>query len=143
MANIDNLFARISELNLTAKKVSDATGISTGNLSDWKSGRCLPSADKLEKLANFLNCSVDYLLGRTDNPEVNKGGANMADPIKIQESKDRYLKEKVDRFQVTVPKGQKAIIQAYAKAQGKSLNAYVVGLIADDMGLINNSKTNK
>ncbi len=67
----------------------------------------------------------------------------MADPIKIQESKDRYLKEKVDRFQVTVPKGQKAIIQAYAKAQGKSLNAYVVGLIADDMGLINNSKTNK
>lgn len=36
MANIDKLFVRISELNLTAKKVSDATGISTGNLSDWK-----------------------------------------------------------------------------------------------------------
>lgn len=67
----------------------------------------------------------------------------MADPIKIQESKDRYLKEKVDRFQVTVPKGQKAIIQAYAKAQGKSLNAYVVGLIADDMGRTDNPEVNK
>ena len=72
MANIDKLFVRISELNLTAKKVSDATGISTGNLSDWKKGRCLPSAEKLEKLADCLDCSVDYLLGRTDNPEVNR-----------------------------------------------------------------------
>lgn len=72
MANITNLFIRITELNLTAKKVSDATGISTGNLSDWKNGRCLPSADKLEKLADYLGCSVDYLLGRTTNPEINK-----------------------------------------------------------------------
>lgn len=73
MANIDKLFERIEELNLTAKKVSDATGISTGNLSDWKSGRCLPSAEKLEKLADYLDCSVDYLLGRTEVPEVNRG----------------------------------------------------------------------
>ena len=68
MANIDKLFVRISELKLKKKKVSDATGISTGNLSDWKKGRCLPSAEKLEKLADYLDCSVDYLLGRTDNP---------------------------------------------------------------------------
>lgn len=72
MANINNLFTRIVELNLTAKKVSEATGISTGNLSDWKGGRCLPSADKLEKLADYLDCSIDYLLGRTDNPNINK-----------------------------------------------------------------------
>lgn len=24
------------------------------------------------KIADYLGCSVDYLLGRTDNPEVNK-----------------------------------------------------------------------
>lgn len=67
MTNINNLFIRIVELNLTAKKVSDATGISTGNLSDWKNGKCLPSADKLATLADYLDCSVDYLLGRTTN----------------------------------------------------------------------------
>lgn len=67
MTNINNLFVRIVELNLTAKKVSDATGISTGNLSDWKNGKCLPSADKLATLADYLECSVDYLLGRTTN----------------------------------------------------------------------------
>ena len=28
--------------------------------------------DSLAKIADYLNCSVDYLLGRTDNPEINK-----------------------------------------------------------------------
>lgn len=72
MVNLDNLFLRIKELNLTAKKLSNDTGISTGNISDWKSGRSMPTATKLDILADYLNCSVDYLLGRTDNPEVNK-----------------------------------------------------------------------
>lgn len=26
----------------------------------------------LAKIADYLDCSVDYLLGRTDNPEVNR-----------------------------------------------------------------------
>lgn len=72
MVNLDNLFKRISEQGLNAKKVSEATGISTGNISDWKSGRSMPSANKLDTLATLLDCSVDYLLGRTDNPEVNR-----------------------------------------------------------------------
>lgn len=66
MVNLDNLFLRIKELKLTAKKLSDDTGISTGNISDWKSGRSMPTALKLVVLADYLDCSVDYLLGRTD-----------------------------------------------------------------------------
>ena len=31
-----------------------------------------PSAEVLEKIADYFDCSVDYLLGRTDNPEINK-----------------------------------------------------------------------
>lgn len=72
MVKLDNLFIRIKERGLTAKKVSDATGISTGNISDWKSGRSMPSAVKLDILATYLDCSVDYLLGRTDKPEINR-----------------------------------------------------------------------
>ena len=29
----------------------------------------MPSAVKLDELATFFSCSVDYLLGRTDNPQ--------------------------------------------------------------------------
>ena len=31
-----------------------------------------PSCDKVARIADFFGCSVDYLLGRTDNPEVNR-----------------------------------------------------------------------
>ena len=72
MVSLNNLFNRIDELGLNAKKVSDETGISTGNISDWKSGRSMPTAVKLDILASYLNCSVDYLLGRTQNPNVNR-----------------------------------------------------------------------
>lgn len=70
MVNLDNLFKRIAEQGLNAKKVSESTGISTGNISDWKNGRSMPSAVKLDILADYLDCSVDYLLGRTDEPQV-------------------------------------------------------------------------
>lgn len=48
---------------------------------------------------------------------------------KYKDTKEKYLKEKVDEFKIRVPKGQKQIIQDYAKSQGKSLNAFVTGLI--------------
>ena len=68
MANLSNLFSLMSERGLTAKKIADATGISTGNISDWKSGRSSPSVLKLEQIADFLDCSIDYLVGRANQP---------------------------------------------------------------------------
>ena len=72
MINLDNLFKYIYEKGLNAKKVSEATGISGGNISDWKNGRSMPSAIKLYDLAEYLDCSIDFLLGRTDNPNSHK-----------------------------------------------------------------------
>lgn len=63
--NIDNLFFRMVDLGINQAKLSADTGISTGNLSDWKKGRSMPSSAKLVILADYLDCSVDYLLGRT------------------------------------------------------------------------------
>lgn len=71
MLSLNNLFERMQNLNLTSKKLSEDTGISTGNISDWKKGRSMPTANKLIVLADYLNCSIDYILGRTNNPEVN------------------------------------------------------------------------
>ncbi len=52
-------------------KLSKATGISTGNISDWFNPDKLaqPSADALYKIAEFFECSVDYLMGLTDIKE--------------------------------------------------------------------------
>jgi len=108
MANINNLFARISELNLTAKAVSDATGISTGNLSDWKSGRSMPSADKLQILSDYLQCSIDFLLGNTDNPSrINSEFGNFEFAL-FGEVKDMTDAEKQDILDYIRYKKQKA-----------------------------------
>ena len=52
--------------------LSRATGISTGNITDWfnpnKSAQ--PSANALIKVAEYFDCSVDYLMDRTDNKEI-------------------------------------------------------------------------
>ena len=46
-----------------------------------------------------------------------------------QEAKDKYLKEKVDSFQVRVPKGKKEELKEFAKQQGKSLNSFINEII--------------
>lgn len=52
---------------------------------------------------------------------------------KYKETKEKYLKEKVDEFKIRVPKGQKQIIQDFAKSKGMSLNAFVIGAINEAM----------
>lgn len=44
-------------------KVSKATGISQQTLSDWKNGKSIPKRDKLQKIADYLNISIDFLTG--------------------------------------------------------------------------------
>ncbi|MCH5323972.1 MAG: helix-turn-helix transcriptional regulator [Eubacterium sp.] len=66
MTKIPNLFKLLSERGITAAKLSLDTKISTGNISDWKSGRASPSIEKVIQLANYFNVSTDYLLGRED-----------------------------------------------------------------------------
>nr|WP_295764133.1 hypothetical protein [uncultured Oscillibacter sp.] len=40
-------------------------------ISEFSKGKQL-SCISLAKIADYLDCSVDYLLGRTDVPEVNR-----------------------------------------------------------------------
>lgn len=58
--------------NLTAYRVAKDTGISQGLMAEYHRGDKIPTVNNLVKIADYLNCSVDYLLGRTDNPEVNR-----------------------------------------------------------------------
>jgi transcriptional regulator with XRE-family HTH domain len=43
-------------------------GISSGAVTRWKNAEDPPSGKTLMLLADRLDCSVDYLLGRTDDP---------------------------------------------------------------------------
>lgn len=48
-------------------------------------------------------------------------------------SAEKYLQEKVEDIRIRVPKGLKAEVKAYAEAQGKSLNQFVLDAIQGAM----------
>lgn len=58
--------------NISAYKVAKETSISQGLMNEYKNGVKLPTLQNIIKIADYLDCSVDYLLGRTDNPKINK-----------------------------------------------------------------------
>jgi transcriptional regulator with XRE-family HTH domain len=62
----------MDERGLTAYRLSKETGISDSLLGYYRSGAKDPSSKNLTKIADYLGVSIDYLVGRTDKPEVNK-----------------------------------------------------------------------
>ena len=57
------IFEHLMQVNgYTAYKVSIETGIAQSTLSDWKKGKSTPKADKLQKIADLFNVSLNYLM---------------------------------------------------------------------------------
>ena len=64
------IFEKLCEAKgLTPHKVSKATGIPTATLSNWKAGRYAPKQDKLQKIADFLGVSLEYLMTGEDKAD--------------------------------------------------------------------------
>ena len=51
----------LDEKGLKNADVARATGISNMTLSDWKRGKSVPKSDKMQKIAEFLNVTEDYI----------------------------------------------------------------------------------
>lgn len=58
--------------NAPIKDLLNECGLSKNTLSSMLSGGSTPKSENLAKIADYLGCSIDYLMGRTDNPEINK-----------------------------------------------------------------------
>ncbi len=56
----------------TQISVQMQTGIEQALLSKFENGERIPPTETLVRLAEFYNVSIDYILCRTDKPEVNR-----------------------------------------------------------------------
>ena len=56
----------------TVKALLDSAGVNWNFMSSTLRAGSMPKVDTLARIADQLECSVDYLVGRTDKPEVNK-----------------------------------------------------------------------
>lgn len=56
----------LNEKGVKTSEVCRATGIPQSTFSDWKKGKSNPKSEKLQKLADYFDVSVDYLTGKSD-----------------------------------------------------------------------------
>ncbi len=72
MYDSNDVAARIRNLakerKVSMKQLLADVGLGFNTMTAYRTS--MPKADNLARIADYLDCSVDYLLGRTDIPEV-------------------------------------------------------------------------
>ena len=68
---LNEAFKRCRQMrNFTQKQIADGIGISEQAYQRYEYGKVVPSALVLVDLANFMDVSLDYLVGRSDDPQM-------------------------------------------------------------------------
>lgn len=79
MYNSNNIAERIKlfakSKGISMKQLLIDVNLGKNTMTNFKTS--MPKADNLAKIADYLDCSIDYLMGRTDVPEINKKESNV------------------------------------------------------------------
>ena len=91
----DIIDSRLKELGIKGSKMCDDLGISRSALTELRKGRTTTlKADRAAEIAHYLGISVDYLLGRTDDPVDYEDGDILAEiPLSYVEATDGDMKK--------------------------------------------------
>lgn len=80
------------------RKVKDAdvvkaTGITKSTFSDWKNGRSKPKLEKLQKIADYFDVTVDYLMTGKEEPKEKAPELTARDERDIAKDLDNIMKK--------------------------------------------------
>ena len=62
------------EKGMKSYKLAEASGCNKTALNNWLYQRQMPSTKALSRLADYMNVSLDYMLGLTDDPRIIRSG---------------------------------------------------------------------
>lgn len=62
-STIPRLYELLDAKGISQKQISEDTGISQSNFTEWKKGRSTPKSTTLAKIAEYLGVSCDLLTG--------------------------------------------------------------------------------
>lgn len=83
------ILSLLKDKNISAYKLAKETGISVSLFSKWKKNPTSEiSSSNLTRIADYFDCSIDYLLGRTDEPSSTSNiiGGNVTGGAVVQGS---------------------------------------------------------
>lgn len=101
----------LDEKGLKNADVARATKISNMTLSDWKNGKSTPKADKLQKIADFLDVSIEYLTtGKETSVNYLYTDENSDFLIEVtKKAKDKEFVERMKKYMSLLIEDQKSI----------------------------------
>lgn len=70
---LEGLRPRRIALGLTQQQLAEAVNLERSNVANWETGRSMPSAALLPKLAEILSCSIDELYRVPDSGTLEAG----------------------------------------------------------------------
>ncbi len=109
-SSYDNYLKVLNRLGLTNYRVSKDTGVSQSVFSKWKSGFGVPGTSSLQKIAEYLGVSVDYLLGNEaedgDSAPVSSTRKFVLD--QVNSATDKELKD-ISKYIAAPPEKRKQI----------------------------------
>ena len=74
MMNLSDSLKRFRKYaNITQKQAAQGANVSERNYQAYEYGKVIPSATVLIALADSFDVSLDYLVGRSDDPERHSG----------------------------------------------------------------------
>lgn len=116
--------------NLTQEELAKKIDTSRSNIANYENDKNMPSIDILEKLSEIFNCSIDYLLGKSDikTPDLKDklflipivGKVAAGKPIFANENIEGYLPIDPLMYNLTSPNGF-----FFLQIQGESMNKLI------------------
>lgn len=96
MINKVNFGLRLKQLRerkrLSQIELANILEVSNGSISKWERNERQPDYETLEKIADFFNTSIDYLLGRSETKDNNNVDFSFSTP---QEALSFILKQEM------------------------------------------------
>ena len=104
----NRLIDLMNEKKVSAYQVYKDTGISDSLIGYWRKDEKQPTKNNIEKLSSYFNVSIDYLLGREEQPQ------KQLDKLTIEEQNIFYKLRQLNKMGIN------------------RLDAYIDGLLVSD-----------
>lgn len=114
--------------NIVLKNMLEECGMNKNAISTMISRGSVPQADNLAKIADYLEVSVDYLLGRTEQPngynnnQINTGAVGNNSNVNVNNQNtqlDEMSSELIEQFKALSFKDKAEVMNLIVKLNNK------------------------